>query len=160
MSFTSEMLRRGLRPTSRIVDREIRPAWQPIAAELQAREGAPVVYLRRVRCADEVPIALETTLLVGDTSPAVMAADRRHESLHAVLTAAGWTLRRGTAVVNAVPAGADDARLLDVVRGSPILVERRIIVDAQRRPVEVTESRYPGDRYAIEVRFDVEAPHA
>lgn len=159
MSFTSEMLRRGLRPTSRIVDREIRPAWQPIAAELQAREGAPVVYLRRVRCADEVPIALETTLLVGDTSPAVMAADLRHESLHAVLSAAGWTLRRGTAVVNAVPASADDARLLEVVRGSPILVERRIIVDAQRRPVEVTESRYPGDRYAIEVRFDVEAPH-
>lgn len=159
MSFTSEMLRRGRRPTSHIVDREIRPAWRSIAAELRTQQGAPVVFLRRVRCADDVPIALETTVLIGETSPAVMAADLRRESLHAVLVAAGWTLRRGTAVVNAVPAAGEDARLLDVVRGSPILVERRVIVDAQGRPVEVTESRYPGDRYALDVRFDVEAPH-
>ena len=160
MSFSSEMARRGRRPTSRIVDREIRPASPAIAAELGVSEGAAIVFLRRVRCADELPIALETTLLIGETSPAVMAADLRHESLHAALVRAGWTLRRGTAVVNAVPATADDARLLAVAKGSPILVERRVINDAQGRAIEVTESRYGGDRYAMNVRFDVEVPPA
>jgi GntR family transcriptional regulator len=158
MSFSSEMLRRGRRPTSRIIDREIRPASPAIAADLGTPEGAPVVYLRRVRYADDDPIALETAILVGKTSPVVMAVDLRSESLHSVLAAAGWALRRGTAVVAASAAEPDDARLLGVARGSPMLVERRIIVDASGRPVEATESRYPGDRYAIEVRFDVEAP--
>ncbi|MEO8509844.1 MAG: GntR family transcriptional regulator [Chloroflexota bacterium] len=160
MSFTSEMARRGRRPTSRIVNREIRPAPRLIATELDVPEGAAIVYLRRVRCADEVPIALETTVLIGETSPAVMAADLRHDSLHAALVRAGWILRRGTAIVNAVPATADDARLLEVPKGSPILVERRVILDAQGRPIEVTESRYGGDRYAMNVRFDVEVASA
>jgi hypothetical protein len=37
-----------------------------------------------------------------------------------------------------------------------MLVERRVILDAHGRALEATESRYPADRYAIDVRFDVE----
>jgi DNA-binding GntR family transcriptional regulator len=33
---------------------------------------------------------------------------------------------------------------------------RQVIADAQGRPVEATESHYPGDRYALDVRFDVD----
>jgi GntR family transcriptional regulator len=156
MSFSSEMTRRGRVPTSLIVSREIRPAWQSAAAELGLRVGEPIVFLRRVRCADGEPIALETTLLVGAVSPAVMAADLRNDSLHATLAAAGWSLRRGTATVTAAPAAKEDARLLGVARGDPMLVERRVILDGHSRPIEATESRYPAGRYAIDVRFDVE----
>ena len=35
-------------------------------------------------------------------------------------------------------------------------MERRVIADVAGRPVEATESRYPGDRYALDVRFDVD----
>ena len=156
MSFSSEMTRRGRVPSSIIVGREIRPAWRSAATDLQVREGEPIVFLRRVRCADGEPVALETALLIGTTSPAVMAADLRRDSLHAVLTTAGYVLRRGTALVTAAPASKEDARLLGVTRGDPMLVERRIILDPHGRPVEATESRYPADRYAIDVRFDVE----
>ena len=34
--------------------------------------------------------------------------------------------------------------------------ERRVIVDGHGRALESTESRYPGDRYALDVRFVVE----
>ena len=156
VSFSSEMARRGKVPTSIVISREIRPASATSAAELQLRPGAPIVYLRRVRCADGEPIALETTLLSGRLSPTVMAADLRHDSLHAILGAAGWSLRRGTATVTAASATNDDARLLGVARGDPMLVERRVILDAHGRPMEATESRYPAERYAIDVRFDVE----
>jgi GntR family transcriptional regulator len=156
VSFSSEMVRRGKVPTSVIVSREIRPASAASAAELQLRPGEPIVYLRRVRCADGEPVALETTLLSGRLSPTVMAADLRHDSLHAILGEAGWSLRRGTATVTAACATQEDARLLDVARGGPMLVERRVILDAHGRPMEATESRYPAERYAIDVRFDVE----
>ena len=53
-------------------------------------------------------------------------------------------------------ATTEDARLLGVTAGEPLLVERRVIADVQGRPVEATESRYPGDRYALDVRFDVD----
>jgi GntR family transcriptional regulator len=41
-------------------------------------------------------------------------------------------------------------------RGDPMLVERRIILDQRGRPLEYTESRYPADRYALDVDFVVE----
>jgi GntR family transcriptional regulator len=156
MSFSSEMTRRGRAPSSTIVAREIRPAWHSAATELRVREGEPIVFLRRVRAADGEPIAVETTLLIGTLSPVVMAADLRHDSLHAVLAGAGWALRRGTATVTAASATKEDARLLGVARGDPVLVERRVILDGQGRPLEATETRYAADRYAIDVRFDVE----
>ncbi len=159
MSFSSEMTRLGRRPSSLIVAREIRPAWHAVATELQLPLGAAVVFLRRVRCADEQPVALETAVLIGQASAAIMAADLRHDSLHAVLAAAGWTLRRGTALVTATLADREDAALLGVEPGAPMLVERRVIVDGRGMRVEATESRYRSDRYAIDVRFDVEAPH-
>jgi len=156
MSFSSEMTRRGRVPSSTIVAREIRPAWRSAASELHLHEGEPLVFLRRVRSADGQPIAVETTLLIGSLSPVVMAADLRHDPLHAVLAGAGWGLRRGSATVTAASATKEDARLLGVTRGDPMLVERRVILDGQGRPLEATETRYAADRYAIDVRFDVE----
>lgn len=156
MSFSSEMSRRGRVPSSIVVDRQILPAWPEAAADLGLREGEPIVVLRRVRCADDEPIALERAYLAGSLSAAVMAADLRSESLHATLARAGAALRRGTATVTAAAASAEDARLLGVARGDPLLVERRVITDAEGRALEATESRYPADRYAIDVRFDVE----
>jgi GntR family transcriptional regulator len=44
--------------------------------------------------------------------------------------------------------------------GGPLLVERRVIVDADGRPIEATESMYPADRYALEVQFEIEARDA
>ena len=156
MSFSSEMRRRGRVPSSIVVSREIRPAGRKAATDLRIRESEPIVHLRRVRCADGKPIAFETTMLAGRLSATVMAADLRHDSLHAALTAAGWSLRRGTATVTAESASGEDARLLQLSPGSPVLVERRVIVDGQGRPLEATETRYAADRYAIDVRFDVE----
>lgn len=156
MTFTSEMERQGRVPTSRVVGREIRPASSAQASSLQLRRGEPVVLLTRVRCADSEPVAIERAVLVGAVAPAVMAADLGSGSLHATLAAAGHRLRRGRATITAEAAAADDARLLGVGLGSPMLVERRVIVDATGRPLEATESRYPADRYALDVWFDVE----
>jgi GntR family transcriptional regulator len=69
----------------------------------------------------------------------------------------GHRLRRGTGTVTAAAATATEARLLGIRRGEPLLVERRVIRDVQGRRIEATESRYPADRYALDVSFDVEA---
>src|SRR5438445_55727 len=69
---------------------------------------------------------------------------------------AGCLPTRGRATISAEPAAADDARWLQMRKGDPMLVERRIILDQQGRPLEFTESRYPADRYALDVDFVVE----
>jgi Transcriptional regulators len=157
MTFTQEMLRRGLVPSSRLLARSIRPSTATEAASLGIAPRVPVVHLRRLRCADDQPIAIESTILHGTCADAVMTADLTRGSLHEALTRAGFALRRGTGMIAAAAATAEDARLLSVRVGDPLLVERRVISDVHGRAIEATESRYPADRYALEVRFDVEA---
>ena len=156
MTFSSEMLRRGRVPSSRLLARAIRPSTRPEAAALALPRGAPVVEVRRIRLADNVPIALETAILVAATAPTVLAADLEHGSLHAAISAGGHSLRSGTGTVTAGAATAEDARLLDMRRGDPLLIERRVILDDEGQRIEATESRYPADRYALDVSFDVE----
>ncbi len=158
MTFSREMERRGRVPTSRLLAREVRASTPDEASALGLPDGESVVVLRRLRCADDQPMAVETAILDPRTAPVVMAADLVNGSLHEALAAAGLHLRRGTATIAAEPASEEDARLLGVRPGDPLLVERRVILDAHARPVERTESRYAGDRYALDVSFDVEEP--
>ncbi len=156
MAFSHEMERQGRRPSSRLLAREIRPATEAEAAALDLRPGGPVVLVRRLRLADDRPMAIETAILVRRTADVVMAADLETGSLHEALARAGLHLRRGKATITAEAATRGDASLLGVGEGEALLVERRVILDVQGRPVEATESRYPGDRYALDVRFDVD----
>ncbi len=156
MAFSNEMTRLGRVPSSRLLAREIRPSTEAEAASLGLRPTEPVVVVRRLRLADGEPIALETAVLVRRIADEVMAADLEGGSLHEALAAAGLHLRRGNATITAEAATPEDVRLLGVARGAPLLVERRVIADVGGRPVEATESRYPGDRYALDVRFEVE----
>ena len=158
MTFSQEMRRRGLTPSSRVLDRSVRAATAREASRLDLEAGDPIVHLRRIRCADDQPIAVETTILVGACAEAVMAADVERGSLHAALVVAGFNLRRGHGTITAEAATNDDAALLDLAPGDPLLVERRVIVDVHGRPIESTESRYPASRYALDVRFEVDDP--
>ena len=158
MTFSLEMERRGRVPSSRVLALEIRPSTADEAVSLGIAVAEPVVVVRRVRSADDVPVAVETAILAGRTASAVMQADLERGSLHEALASAGHHLRRGISTITAAAATYEDARLLGVRRGDPLLVERRVILDTHGRRVEATESRYPADRYALNVVFDVEEP--
>ena len=156
LSFSNEMRRQGRVPSSRLVSRAMRAPVREEAARLRLKAGEKLLWLRRIRLADGLPIALESVRLNRRAAAAVLAADLERGSLHAVLIAAGYLPTRGRATIASEPATADDARWLKMRKGHPMLVERRIILDQHGRPLELTESRYPADRYALDVDFVVE----
>ena len=156
MSFSREMRRQGRVPSSRLIGCVVRDVGTQEAVELRLATGEPVVALRRIRLADGRPIAIEQAVLHGSTAAAVLAADLVHGSLHEMLMDAGFIPTKGQATIWAEAASDEDAALLEVPPGSPLLVERRVILDQRSRPLERTESRYAADRYALDVGFSVE----
>lgn len=156
MTFSHEMRRQGRVPSSRIVERRTRKASDRERAELRAPRDSDVVELRRVRLADHEPVAVETAVLNTHCIEAVMSADLETGSLHEALIGIGVVPTRGQATIGAEAATGEDAVLLGIRPGSPVLVERRLIFDQRGRPIERTESRYAGDRYGLDVGFSVE----
>jgi GntR family transcriptional regulator len=157
LTFSSEMARRGRVPSSRLLARSIRPSTRAEAAALELAPGQPIVEVRRIRLADGEPLALESAALIVACAQEVLTADLEAGSLHAAISAAGLILRSGTGTVGAAAATAEDARLLNLRRGDPLLIERRVIVDDAGRRIEATESRYAAERYALDVSFEVVA---
>ena len=156
MTFSHEMRRQGRVPSSRIVERRVRPPTDRERADLRIEREASVVELRRVRLADHEPMAVETAVLTARCSEAVLAADLKTGSLHEALIGEGIVPTRGSSTIGAEAAGSDDAVLLGIPAGTPMLVERRLIYDQRGRPIERTESRYAADRYGLNVGFSVE----
>ena len=156
LSFSNEMHRQGRMPSSRVLGRALRAPTREEVVRLQLKDGEKLVWLRRIRLADGRPIAVESARLNRRAAAAVLAADLERESLHAVLVRAGCLPTRGRATIASESATADDARWLKMRKGDPMLVERRIILDQEGHPLEFTESRYPADRYALDVDFVVE----
>jgi GntR family transcriptional regulator len=156
MTFSREMRRQGRVPSSRIVGRTVRTPDESERVDLRVARNEQIIELRRVRLADGAPVAVEVAVLAARCVPAVLDADLETGSLHEVLINAGIVPSRGKSSIGAEAAGIDDAALLDVAVGEPMLVERRLIFDQRGRPFERTESRYAADRYGLNVGFSVE----
>jgi GntR family transcriptional regulator len=155
LSFSDEMRRRGLVPRSRLVSSGTRRA----TPDETRRLNVDVVFeLCRVREADGEPVALETAVFPASRTEELQGRDLRDVSIFAALVESGNVPSAGTAVLRAESAGADDARLLGVREGEALLVERRLILDQHGAPLELTESRYVGARYRLDVDFEVELP--
>ncbi|HEX8940751.1 MAG TPA: GntR family transcriptional regulator [Candidatus Limnocylindrales bacterium] len=156
LNFSREMRRQGRVPSSRLLARLVRPATPDEAAALDLPPGGDVVELHRLRLADERPMAIERTVLHGRCAQVILDVDLEAGSLHQVLIDAGFVPTRGEATIRAEVAGPADASLLALAEGQPLLVERRLIRDQRGRPLEATESRYPAERYALQVAFEVQ----
>jgi GntR family transcriptional regulator len=157
-SFTDEMRRHGRVPSSKVLERTQRPGTPVEARRLRIEDGAEVVVVRRIRLADDEPVAIEQAVLREDAADAVLAADLESGSLHATLREAELVPTSGRATIGSEPAQGEDARLLGVQKGWPLLVERRVILDQNGAPLETTETRYAAGRYALDVEFVVERP--
>jgi GntR family transcriptional regulator len=156
LSFSNEMRRRGRVPSSRLLSRKVRKPTSEEAQRLRLKDGEQVIAVRRLRLADGEPIAVESAVLHGRAARAVTAADLERQSLHAVLSKAGFLPTRGRATVRAEAVAGEDLRLLGLRKGDALLVEQRIILDQRGHPLEFTESRYAAGRYALDVDFEVE----
>jgi GntR family transcriptional regulator len=147
-SFSQDMRDRGLRPSSRILEIAQEVASPDIARDL----GPRVVLVRRLRLADDRPMALERTLLIPACA-AVLGADLERGSLHEALAALGFRPAVARGSIRPQPAGAEDAETFEVPLGEPLLVETRLVYDADGTPIEHTESRYSPRRYVLDIEL-------
>lgn len=153
-NFSEDMISRGLKPSTRCISFTEVNADHELAAKLEVEEGAPIFELERVRLADQLPMAFERLYLSKDLAPDLteeMAVSSIHDYVKKTF---GLKIQHGRQVIEASIAQKNEAEMLEVVEGSPILlIERRIILDTNR-PLGVVRSVYRADRYKFRINLE------
>ncbi len=149
-SFTEEMAALGHQPSSKVLLFEIVPADEEIAGALRLRLGEDVFSLRRLRMTDTCPVGIEWSHIPLRLCPDLKTTYDPQTSLYQALWERyGIRMLVADEIVEAGLAGAADARLLQVARGSPVFLFTRTSFVQAGSPVEYVRSVYRGDRYKI-----------
>ncbi len=160
MSFSEEMQRRGLDPTTRVVTARIEPAGESVAGSLGVAADAPVVYLERVRLGSGEPLLLEQARLPAERFPGLLAFDLERRSLYDILSERyGTRIVRAREAVEPVVLKRREAELLDLPTRSLALQIDGVAFAADGSAVEAARSFVRGDRTRYYLERDVVRAH-
>ena len=149
-SFSEDISSRGMRPGCIWISKEIS---RPVPAEMMAlgvANGQDVVRLKRIRTADDEPIAIETSAVPARFLP---SPDLVADSLYEALARLNAMPARAVQRMRSRPATEADSRLLKCEPGTPLLVMERRCFLADEQIVEFCETRYRGDVYDFVVEL-------
>jgi GntR family transcriptional regulator len=160
MSFSEEMQRRGLDPTTRVVTARIEVAGEAIGGSLGIRADAPVVYLERVRLGSGEPLLLEQARLPAERFPGLLAFDLERRSLYDILSERYSTrIMRARESVEPVILKRREAELLDLPTRSLALQIDGVAFAADGSAIEAARSFVRGDRTRYYLERDVVRAH-
>jgi GntR family transcriptional regulator len=152
--FTEDMRARAQRPGAKVLAAEMWAADEPIADRLRVRTGQPIFRLRRLRLADSEPLALETAFVSFIGCERLLDDDLERHSLYRLLeTKYDRPLLEAEQEVEAGLAGDDEAGLLGIAVGGPVLHTRRLTYTERQRPIEYATAVYRGDKYTFYTRL-------
>jgi len=153
LSFSEDMKRRGLKPSSIMVSGKKEIATSEDRNALGLKDPSSVIVIKRIRVADGTPLALERVALLAQCF-AVLDEDLVNGSLHAGLRKIGFQPTLASGWLKARLATTHEARKLDLPSKSPLLVETRVIEDQNGVAIEYTETAYAANRYVVDIKLN------
>ena len=149
-SFTDDMRRRGMQPSSRTLELRVSPAGARLGRLLHVSPSEPVVVATRLRLADGESMAIETIHVRERHVPGLTARDLEELSFYEVLRDRyGIVIVGGTQTIEPTVTDEEESEALGVPLHSPAFRFERITQSEAGETVEFVESIYRGDRYRL-----------
>jgi GntR family transcriptional regulator len=150
-SFSQDLS--GQQPNSVILALDHQPATKTVAEKLGVRVGTRVHRLDRLRCQADEPLAHETAYLPRRLPRLRAELDRRGSLYQTLREAYDIHITSAEDDIETALAAPDEAELLRVDVGLPLLIVHRTARDEQRDIVEWTRSVFRGDRVRFHARI-------
>jgi GntR family transcriptional regulator len=155
-SFTDDMRRRGLRPSSRTLELRVSPAGARLGRLLHVSPSEPVVVASRLRLADGESMAIETVHVRASHIPGLTARDLEEKSFYELLRDRyGIVIVGGTQTIEPTVTDEDESGALGVPLHSPAFRFERVTHSDTGEIIEFVESIYRGDRYRLVTTLSV-----
>jgi len=158
-SFTQDMLQRNMTPGSKILAKEFVPCTPFLSSKLQLHSEERVFMLKRLRMADNSPMAIEICFLrewIGRQIDALLVDDASLYQLFA--EECGIKLKYATQTIEVGTLEKAERDLLGQNCPRCTAIITRQTFDVDNNVVEFVESRYRSDRYLFRMLLDLNEP--
>jgi GntR family transcriptional regulator len=144
-SITREAKRRGQEPGTVIVGFDRTPAWPSIRERMGLDEGDEVVLLGRLRTADGDPVAIEISyypakLYAGISEEMFTAKGSAQSSFKVMQEEFGLTSHHATDEISVVQLEAEEAEMLNLAPGTPVLLRFRVTYTEDGRAIKASRA--------------------
>lgn len=148
-SFTEDMVSRRYAVSSKTLVLERIKATERIAEHLDISAGSSYLHLRRLRLADDHPMAIEDVYSPGDVIELEsLQLDRSH---YEQLSHSGHEVHRAAREITALPPSGESCKFLGVPKGSAALQVQRASTTRRGQPIESASTLYRADRYSLQI---------
>jgi GntR family transcriptional regulator len=149
-SFSEDIRARGMVPSSKIISSDIITTDKEVREHLELAEKDQVFRISRLRFANEEPVAIETAFIPEALFPDIENEDLEHGSLYEIMEQKyGLFPTWSEGVFEAAPADEEQAELLDLEPGDPVLWVHRVTRGPNYTPLEWVHSLYRADRFSF-----------
>jgi GntR family transcriptional regulator len=160
LSFSAWARSIGETPGGRVVELTRRYADALDSRRLDVPEGDAVFSLVRVRTLSDVPAMIERTTFLESIGRRVAAVDLESDSIYARLAEQGVVFAQARHYVSAIAADHEDAALLEIDTGRPLLRQVRRTISPDGQPLEWSDDRYIGDAVSFVLENTSGSRHA
>src|SRR5205823_8466081 len=149
-SFSDDMRRRGMTPGSRTLELVVTSTGARLARRLAVSPEARLVRVKRLRLADDEPMAMEVLHIPEAFVPGLTKADFEDHSFYELLEERyGIVIASGTQSIEPTVTSEEESEVLGVPLHTPAFLFERTTVSESGRIVEFVRSIYRGDRYRL-----------
>jgi GntR family transcriptional regulator len=149
-SFTEDMQRRGMVPSSKTLELKTVPAGARLGRLLHVSPSEQIVVVTRLRYADRETMAIETLHVAESLVPGLTANDLEQHSFYELLEERfKIVVVGGSQAIEPTVTNEEESTALGVPLHSPAFLFERTTRAADGRIVEYVRSIYRGDRYRL-----------
>jgi GntR family transcriptional regulator len=156
VSFSQEVIDKGMKPSSKIIKAErVTIEKSELAKVLQIAVGEDAYRVTRVRLANNIPLALEESIIPCENAPGLLDQDLKGSLYEIFRTTYEKPVVRADSAVSPILLSKEQASLLKAVANTPSLRFQLTAFDARGRTMEHCVSVRRGDKY--DFRFSIQA---
>lgn len=154
-SFSEEFKKRGFKPSSRVLEFQLVAADSEIAEKLKlSGAGEQAYYIKRLRYADELVVALETTYLPASFFPGLSDSDLEEKALYDIMREEYSVIPNlAEEYIGVSQLGEKDSVYFQLKKGMAVLDLVRFAFSAQGC-IEYTHSFIRGDMFRFCVKLN------
>jgi len=152
--FYADMKSQGFEPVTKLLSKNLIKANELLAYYLGLDVGEKVFEIRRLRFVRDEPILIVINYIPEKFCPELLDEDLERQSLYEILESKfKIELVWGERTIEAISAGPDDSKLLQVKRGAPLIFLRSITYTHNNVPIEYYEAKHRADRTRFVTRL-------